>query len=29
LRAWSTLSGWRFESSSAHRKHLLSALFRL
>jgi hypothetical protein len=29
LRAWSTLSGWRFESSSAHRNHLLSALFRL
>jgi hypothetical protein len=29
LRAWSRLSGWRFESSSAHRKALHSGAFRV
>ena len=29
LRAWSGITGWRFESSSAHRNHLQIALFRL
>src|SRR5688572_18024151 len=29
LRAWSTLSGWRFESSSAHRKAPHSWAFRV
>jgi hypothetical protein len=29
LRAWSRLTGWRFESSSAHRKALHSGAFRV
>jgi hypothetical protein len=29
LRAWSRLTGWRFESSSAHRKALQSGAFRV
>jgi hypothetical protein len=29
LRAWSRLTGWRFESSSAHEKALLSGAFAL
>ena len=29
LRAWSGITGWRFESSSAHRKALRSGAFRV
>ena len=29
LRAWSRITGWRFESSSAHRKALHSGAFRV